>query len=401
MTMKKIGNILKGVAVVMLTAACSGDDMPLTHADGYGEVSFNLGGEGTRANARTYVGYDYDRDPHTMGVFGWYNLLQATSLSDNNMFDNLELTAAPDEKTQLIAWDYEPKRYWSEFADFVRFDNFAYMPYNPDAALTRVGNVYTLSMPVNFGTGTPFSVTETALMCNLPDYKADPDGVIMFKMDQALTGYKLVFQLGDKMSNIRYFVIKSVKVYGKNFVSSGTVSRQYTLDPENTTPWTSGDFVWDLNDEEKDRFDVPPTNAVSIPYNDNSADAPVGEDWTEYYSQLTEKLTEEKDTTYGVLRVNKVAVPWGKPIYLFPARDFNPVFEVTYDAVVVNDEGKDVVTRKNVVSTISFDKKNFEKLNTAPATEMGKTRTIHVKIVPDHLYVLADADQIYGTITVQ
>ena len=59
------------------------------------------------------------------------------------------------------------------------------------------------------------------------------------------------------------------------------------------------------------------------------------------------------------------------------------------------------MTRKNVVSTISFDENNFEKLKTAFPTAMGKTRTIHVKIVPDHLYVLADADQIYGTITVQ
>ena len=394
-------NIYIAVVAALLLVGCGSEELPLTHADGYGEVSFNVGGEGTRANERTYVGYDYDRDPHFMGVFGWYNLLQATSLSDNKMFDNLELTATPDKETQLIAWDYEPKRYWSEFADFVRFDNFAYMPYNPGATLTRDANVYTLSMPVNFGPGTPFSVTETALMCNLPDYKADPDGVIMFKMDQALTGYKLVFQLGDKMSDIRYFVIKSVKVYGQNFVSSGTVSRQYTLDPENsTTPWTSGDFVWDLNDDEEDRFDVLPANAVPIPYNDNSADAPVGEDWTEYYSQLTEKLTEEKDTTYGVLRVNKVAVPWGKPIYLFPARDFNPVFEVTYDAVVVNEDGDDVVTRKNVVSTIEFSEDYFEKLKTAGATEMGKARTIHVKIVPDHLYVLADADQTFGYIPV-
>lgn len=393
-------NIYIAVVAALLLVGCGSEELPLTHADGYGEVSFNVGGEGTRANERTYVGYDYDRDPRDMGVFGWYNLLQATSLNDNKMFANLELTATPDEETQLIAWDYEPKRYWSEFADFVRFDNFAYMPYNPDATLTRDGNVYTLSMPVDFGTGTPFSVTETALMCNLPDYKADPDGVIMFKMDQALTGYKLVFQLGDKMSDIRYFVIKSVKVYGKNFVSSGKVSRQYTLDPENsTTPWTSGDFVWDLDDEEEDRFDVLPANAVPIPYNDNSADAPVGEDWKKYYKTVTETVDQEK-VSYGVLRVNKVAVPWGKPIYLFPARDFNPVFEVTYDAVVVNEDGDDVVTRKNVVSTIEFSEDYFEKLKTAEATEMGKTRTIHVKIVPDHLYVLADADQTFGYIPV-
>ena len=73
--MKKIGNILKGVAVVMLTAACSGDDMPLTHPDGYGEVKFAIGNDVTRAV--NYIPYDYNRDPHTMGVIGWYNMRDA------------------------------------------------------------------------------------------------------------------------------------------------------------------------------------------------------------------------------------------------------------------------------------------------------------------------------------
>ena len=393
--MKKIGNILKGVAVVMLTAACSGDDMPLTHPDGYGEVKFAIGNDVTRAV--NYIPYDYNRDPHTMGVIGWYDKLSADDLTKNKMFENLEVTAEVDDDTGDLSWAYSPVRYWVEFANFNTFDNFAYMPYNENAQVTRDANVYTLTVPVNFGPGNPFSIDEV-LMCNLPDYKNDADGVISFKMDQALAGYQLVFQLGEQMSQLRYFVVKSVKVYGTSFLNKGTLSREYTWSPLDSK-WSSEDISWAI-DEEHDKFDVAAADAVAIPYRDNKADAPTGKDWSEYYKTVTETVDQE-EVSYGVLRVNKDAVPWGKPIYLLPATDFNPVFEVTYDAVVVNEDGDDVVTRKNVVSTISFDDNNFEKLKTAGATEMGKARTIYVKIVPDHLYVLADADQIYGTITVQ
>ena len=395
MTMKKIGNILKGVAVVMLTAACSGDDMPLTHPDGYGEVKFAIGNDVTRAV--NYIPYDYNRDPNTMGVIGWYDKSSAEDLTKNKMFSNIKVTAEVDDDTDDLSWAYSPVRYWVEFANFNTFDNFAYMPYNKDAEVTRDENVYTLSIPVNFGAGKPFS-TDEVLLCNLPDYKNDADGVISFKMDQALAGYQLVFQLGDQMSQLRYFVVKSVKVYGTGFLNKGTLSREYTWSNVGST-WSSGGISWTI-DEENDKFDVAAADAVAIPYRDNSADAPTGKDWSEYYKTVTETVDQE-EVSYGVLRVNKDAVPWGKPIYLLPATGFNPVFEVTYDDVVVNEDGKDVVTRKNVVSTIEFSEDNFEKLKTAVATEMGKARTIYVKIVPDHLYVLADADQIYGTITVQ
>ncbi len=378
----------------MLTVACSGDDMPLTHPDGYGEVKFAIGNDVTRAVK--YIPYDYNRDPHTMGVIGWYDKSSAVDLTKNKMFENLEVTAEVDDDTDELSWAYSPVRYWVEFAKFSTFDNFAYMPYNGDAEVTRLGNVYTLTVPVDFGTGKPFSIDEV-LMCNLPDYKNDADGVISFNMDQALTGYQLVFQLGEQMSQLRYFVVKSVKVFGTSFLNKGTLSREYTWD-NIASKWSSGNIGWSI-DEVNDKFDVDSADAVAIPYRDNSADAPTGKDWTEYYKTVTETVDQE-EVSYGVLRVNKDAVPWGKPIYLLPATGFNPVFEVTYDAVVVNEDGDDVVTRKNVVSTIEFSEDYFEKLKTAGPTEMGKTRTIHVKIVPDHLYVLADADQTFGYIPV-
>lgn len=378
----------------MLTAACSGDDMPLTHPDGYGEVKFAIGNDVTRAV--NYIPYDYNRDPHTMGVIGWYDKSSAVDLTKNKMFENLEVTAEVDDDTDELSWAYSPVRYWVEFAKFSTFDNFAYMPYNGDAEVTRLGNVYTLTVPVDFGTGKPFSIDEV-LMCNLPDYKNDADGVISFNMDQALTGYQLVFQLGEQMSQLRYFVVKSVKVFGTSFLNKGTLSREYTWD-NIASKWSSGNIGWSI-DEVNDKFDVDSADAVAIPYRDNSADAPTGKDWTEYYKTVTETVDQE-EVSYGVLRVNKDAVPWGKPIYLLPATGFNPVFEVTYDAVVVNEDGDEVVTRKNVVSTIKFSEDYFEKLKTADPTAMGKTRTIHVKIVPDHLYVLADADQTFGYIPV-
>lgn len=378
----------------MLTVACSGDDMPLTHPDGYGEVKFAIGNDVTRAV--NYIPYDYNRDPHTMGVIGWYDKSSAVDLTKNKMFENLEVTAEVDDDTDELSWAYSPVRYWVEFAKFSTFDNFAYMPYNGDAEVTRLGNVYTLTVPVDFGTGKPFSIDEV-LMCNLPDYKNDADGVISFNMDQALTGYQLVFQLGEQMSQLRYFVVKSVKVFGTSFLNKGTLSREYTWD-NIASKWSSGNIGWSI-DEVNDKFDVDSADAVAIPYRDNSADAPTGKDWTEYYKTVTETVDQE-EVSYGVLRVNKDAVPWGKPIYLLPATGFNPVFEVTYDAVVVNEDGDEVVTRKNVVSTIKFSEDYFEKLKTADPTAMGKTRTIHVKIVPDHLYVLADADQTFGYIPV-
>ena len=235
-------------------------------------------------------------------------------------------------------------------------------------------------------------------MCNLPDHKNDAQGTITFKMDQALSAYQLAFQLDENMSDLRYFVIKDVKVYGEGFQNKGTVSREYTMGGnEVSISWSAGDITWDLSSS--NNFDVTEENAVSIPYHDNSANSPAGKDWTEYYKTVTETVNEE-EVSYGVLRVNKDSVTWGRPIYLIPATGFNPVFEVTYDDVVVNEDGDDVVTRRDVKSTIEFSSDFFEKLARATPTVMGKSRVIYVRVVPDHLYVLADADQTFGTITV-
>ena len=157
-------NIFMTAAAALMLAACSSDDMPLTHPDGYGEINFTVGNEAvTRADGDiTYVAYDYSRDPHSMGVYGWHDLSSSTfGVAGNNMFYNTEVKATLDEG--IVTWSYENKKYWIDYVNCGTFDFFGYMPYNKDATLTSTKtNEYKFSMPVEFEEGfSVFSPIET------------------------------------------------------------------------------------------------------------------------------------------------------------------------------------------------------------------------------------------------
>lgn len=378
--MIKTKNILAIAAVVLCATACTNDDLPLTHADGYGEVAFSVG-NATRADI-TYIPYDYARDPHTMGTFGWHDLSSSTiDNAANKMFDNTEVTATMDEN--IVTWSYENKKYWFDYADYTSFDFFGYMPYNESTTLTSPeDNVYTLTMPVEFSDDYDvFSPEETALVCAEPQHKVLGDGTIPFRMDQTLTAYTLKFQLGEAMDNVRDFIVKDVKIYGESLAHSGTVTRSYTWDSSEKA-WVSGNITW--VSESITRMDVTRDNACSIPYRNNA-----GED---------ETLAQYYDDENSQLRVTNTAVQWGTPIYMIPADVVNPIFEVVYDAVVTDENGNDIVTRKDIHSTIQL---NSEIFGTLTLGTMGKYQPITVKIVPDHLYVLADADQTFGWVVME
>jgi len=394
--MKKIKNIFL-VAATAVLAACSSEDLPVTHADGWDEIRFSVGTEATRADI-TYIPYDYERDPHTIGTFGYHDL---GTTDEAQIFTNTEVTAALDEETSTVSWSYPNKKYWFDYAIYDSFDFFATMPYNDDATLVKdesQENTYTLSMPVTFD-GAVFSPVETALLCAEPQHLDEAEGVIPFRMDQTLTGYALRFQLGDQMDELRDFIIKDVKVYGNSLAYSGTVSRSYTYAPtdENAVNgWVSGDITWSGVATK----DLDPTvakdveNIISIPYINNPQDSTSHAD---YYIDAWGADEEHEIAGVGALRVTSKLVQWGNPIYIIPNTAFNPTFEVIYDVVVQNEDGDDIITRKDVHSTIVFNTDNFGEQSLG---EMGKVQPIRIKIVPDHLYVLADADQTFGYIVV-
>lgn len=373
-------NIFMTIAATMMFVACSNEDLPLTHADGYGEINFSVGAEPTRADgdeeSKVYIPYDYSRDPHSMGVYGWHDLSSSTfNVAGNKMFVNTEVTATLDN--DIVTWSYDDKKYWFDYAVFNNFDFFGYMPHNADATLTySAGDVYTLTMPVEFDDDyAVFSPEETALVCAEPQHKVLADGVIPFRMDQTLTAYKLVFQLGDDMDDVRDFIIKDVKIYGAGLATSGVVSRSYTWDTSTSGIWVSGDITW----SDVQTTQVDSVNAYSIPYRNNSD---TDDELADFYNDNDE-----------LLRVTKTPVQWGTPVYMIPVEGSEPVFEVIYDAVVTDEDGNDIVTRNNIHSIIRFSDDNF---GSRVMGGMGKTQPITIKIVPDHLYVLADADQTFG-----
>ncbi len=337
--------------------ACS-SDIDYTEPDNItDEITFTVGNIGmpskiaSRAGEHEHNPWNADVHANTLGVFGF--------CEGATIFDNQKVTY----NSTGNKWEYSPKKYWQEYADKTSFDFFGYMVEDaelPSATLTPSGSSYTLSFPASIETPILTSADNTPLICHAPVHTSFQKLAIPFKMDQTLTGYCLQFQLGEKMDNIRDFVITSVKISGENLPVSGTVSRTYTFAND---AWTAGAVTW---------IDVTPS-----------------------FEKFTQELTadELKVDTHTEWR------QWGDAFFVIPSTDFNPTIEVTYDVVANDDNNGDntTITRKGVKSTIILNTTNFSNL---AAATTGEIHPIRIKIVPDYLYVLSDDDQSTGALVV-
>lgn len=350
--------------------ACS-SDIDYTEPDNItDEITFTVGNIGMPSKIASRAGEDHshaawnaDVHANTLGVFGLCN-------DGTEIFKNQQLTYNGSK------WEYSPSKYWKEYASKTSFDFFGYMveadELPSDASLTSSGNSYTLSFPASISNPILTSADNTPLICHAPQHRTTEKFAIPFEMDQTLTGYCLQFQLGEKMDNIRDFVIKSVKIYGNNFPVSGTVSRTYTL---NGSTWTAGAVTW----ADVTTSSVSADKAVSVPISLESKKVTVNThtDWVKWGgSELTDGA-----------------------FFAIPSATFNPTIEVTYDVVANDDNNGDntTITRKGVKSTIILNTTNFSNL---AATTTGEIQPIRIKIVPDYLYVLSDDDHATGVLVV-
>lgn len=372
--MKKI---LIFLATAGLFTACS-SDIELTKPDNFTEeiqfsvasiyspATANMAKAVTRAGEHSHSDHsDWNDAQHanTLGVFGYGDGDIA-----NVIFNNQKATYAASK------WSYTPAKYWAEFTQYSSFDFFGYMLENattlPTATVTKDGSNFTLSFPATLSSPILTSGDNTPLICHAPHRTTVPGFAIPFEMDQTLTGYDIQFQLGEKMSNLRYFVIKSVKIYGNNLPVGGTVSRTYTL-TDGKWSETQAPVTWSALSLDA----VPAANAVAI--------------------ASTEK-TISNQTDW---------VKWGtdgsNAFYAIPHASFTPTIEVTYDVHAKSDLNSDetTITRKDVTSTIVLNQANFEALKSGTGTT-GEIQHIQIKIVPDYLYVLSDDDQTIGYLIV-
>lgn len=386
--MKKKLYITLLTTVLIGMNACESSDLPIQHADSYDYITFAVKTQKTQTRAQEYEGYDASRHPHTLGVFGYYNLSAhdfASAEGTNHAIFNNETV---EYDTQSGNWKTEPERKWDDYKSN-NFDFFGYMPQNTQASLTKSStqeSTYVLSIPytipqLNDKTSPIlFDLKQAPIICALPEHKEGTaaagtektfERVVEMKFDQTMTGYYLNFQLDTRMNKLRHFRIKGVKIYG-TLPIGGTLLRSYTFKGNS---WTAEPIKW--TDLQTTVFDA--TTGIALA-KDKDAENPA--------SPKDDETLNLNDTNFR---------RWGATFYAPSTTLFVPTIAVTYDVTMEDENKTEVITRKDVTSTIILNQQYFSTLKPESTATIYP---INILIQPRFLYVLADQDAWSGFLLV-
>lgn len=393
--MKKLKYILSQFAILASLSACDSSNMSVQHSDQYDEITFTVEtqkvenqkakSQNAETRANEYEIYDPTLHPGQMGVWGYHYVTKQLGDAGTSIFNNLLVSYDSSQN----AWGYSDPKKWEDFTDARHFDFFAYMPYQEGTGSSIAistdadsnTDTYTLSVPYAPSTSSsnsPFLIDakNAPIICALPEHrtvKSDQDEklsfehTVKFKFDQTLIGYKLLFKLDPTMGAIRQFHIKSVNITGEIPIS-GTITRAFTYST-NTKKWTAGKIIWKDIATRTYTKDAP----VSIPYQNTSSSE----------NQSSPSL-EISSTEYQ---------SWGDIFYTIPLATFQPSINVTYDVKMTTQDGKTLITRENVTSSILLNKDNFSNINTGSTATIN---SIRILIQPRYLYVMSDQDAYTG-----
>lgn len=377
--MKKKLYITLLTTVLIGMNACESSDLPIQHADSYDYITFAVKTQKTQTRAQVYEGYDASRHPHTLGVFGYYNLPahNFTSAEGTNyaIFNNETV----EYDTLSGNWKTTPERKWDDYKSN-NFDFFGYMPQNKQASLTKPStseSTYVLSIPYTIqinGKASPilFDLKQAPIICAQPEHKEGTtaagtektfERVVEMKFDQTMTGYYLNFKLDTRMNILRHFRIKGVKIYG-TLPTGGTLSRSYTF---NGNSWTAEAIKW--TDLQTTNFDASTGIALAKDKDAKNPAPPAAND--------TLNLNDSKFRR------------WGATFYAPSTTLFVPTIAVTYDVTMEDENKKEITTRKDVTSTIILNQQYFSTLKPESTATIYP---INILIQPRFLYVLADQD---------
>lgn len=378
--MKKKQYITLLTTVLIGMNACESSDLPIQHADSYDYITFAVKTQKTQTRAQVYEGYDASRHPHTLGVFGYYNLPDHNFASAEGTNQAIFNNETVEYDTQSGNWKTNPERKWDDY-NSNNFDFFGYMPQNAQASLLKPSateSTYVLSIPYTIpqlnDKASPilFDLKQAPIICALPEHKEGTtaagtektfERVVEMRFDQTMTGYYLNFQLDTRMNKLRHFRIKGVKIYG-TLPTGGTLSRSYTYKGNS---WTAEAIKW--TELQTTEFDA--TTGIALAMN-----------------QDAEKLASPKDGE--TLNIDdKDFHRWGATFYAPSTTLFVPTIAVTYDVTMADEKGTEVITRKDVTSTIVLNQQYFSTLKPESTATIYP---INILIQPRFLYVLADQD---------
>lgn len=386
--MKKKLYITLLTTVLIGMNACESSDLPIQHADSYDYITFAVKTQKTQTRAQVYEGYDASRHPHTLGVFGYYNLPDHNFASAEGTNQAIFNNETVEYDTQSGNWKTNPERKWDDYKSN-NFDFFGYMPQNAQASLTKSStqeSTYVLSIPYTipqlYDKASPilFDLKQAPIICALPEHKEGTtaagtektfERVVEMKFDQTMTGYYLNFQLDTRMNKLRHFRIKGVKIYG-TLPTGGTLSRSYTY---NGNSWTAEAIKW-TNLQTKE-FDA--NNGIALAMNQDAK----------------KPASPKDDETLNI--DDKDFHRWGATFYAPSTTLFVPTIAVTYDVTMADEKGTEVITRKDVTSTIILNQQYFSTLKPESTATIYP---INILIQPRFLYVLADQDAWSGFLLV-
>lgn len=378
--MKKKQYITLLTTVLIGMNACESSDLPIQHADSYDYITFAVKTQKTQTRAQVYEGYDASRHPHTLGVFGYYNLPDHNFASAEGTNQAIFNNETVEYDTQSGNWKTDPERKWDDYKSN-NFDFFGYMPQNTQASPTKSStqeSTYVLSIPYTipqlYGKASPilFDLKQAPIICALPEHKEGTtaagtektfERVVEMRFDQTMTGYYLNFQLDTRMNKLRHFRIRGVKIYG-TLPTGGTLSRSYTF-KENS--WTAEAIKW-TNLQTKE-FDA--TTGIALAMNQDAK----------------KPASPKDDETLNI--DDKDFHRWGATFYAPSTTLFVPTIAVTYDVTMADEKGTEVITRKDVTSTIILNQQYFSTLKPESTATIYP---INILIQPRFLYVLADQD---------
>lgn len=375
--------------VAFLTACGSNTDLPIQHADEYDYITFSAQTEKVNTKANAYEAYNPNSHPNQMAVFGYHDI----DLGDNSktIYDNAIITY---QNTKGVWTDSSDKR-WDDYSGAKTFDFFGYMPPATEATLKNTGNTtnsagvitasnYTLTIPFSMPKDQAFlqDVKQAPIICAQPIHKEGTtaegnqftfERVVKFQFDQTLTAYRLLFSLDSKMGAVRQFRIKQVAISG-DIATSGSIKRYYTW---RNNVWTAQNIVWlDIQ-----RTTFTEENPMIIPISQSASTGANSDSGSSSLIVSTNGYTQ-----------------WGDAFYTIPDADFQPTIHVTYDVEFVDQDGKTVVTRKDVTSTILLNNTNFKNYTTG---SIATLYPIRILIQPRYLYVLSDEDAYTGYLLIE
>lgn len=297
-----------------------------------------------------YRNWDSALDPSTMGVIAFTN--QGGTPANPDVFANACFNAPSQGGT---IWTTAEQQLWSSYSD-KSLDFFAYMPHKDrGVSLSQSGTTYTLTLQ-----DVPGISSEPYLVAHIPvHYGTDSPktGAVSLQFDQLMTAFEFQFMLGDDMSALRTFKITKVEMSG--VPATATVKQDYSFA---STTWSKGttDISGISSTSSSAYVQANEESAIKVGYPDNSQQF---KSFPKNLYMLPFKLVDDG----------------GNAI-------LTPTIYVTYD--VYDQDG--YKTRSAIRSSILLSKTNFTAIANPSA---AAKRLIQIKIVPNSLKVLSDADQ--------